>query len=178
MKYDLQAEKIKNDQILLIMRGCAIFSVISAHCWGIWKNASSISCFFSIFLSNFGHIGVGTFFLISGYVFPFSRERSTDFLSFFSRKATRIIVPWFFCATITYCGDVVVGLLLYEGAWSFLGWFTMLYRSIFWFMFVLVLLYVIFYFLYPKKYFLEISIILSLISNLLIALHVIPPKAF
>ena len=178
MKYDLQAEKKKNDRILLIMRACAVFSIISAHCQGVWDNASSISCFLTCFLGNVGHIGVGTFFLISGYVFPFSREKTKGFFSFFSHKITRIVVPWLFCATITYCGDAVISCVLYEGSWSFQGWFTTLYRHIFWFMFVLVLLYLIYYYPYQKKYFLEVTVILSLISHLLIALRVIPPNDF
>lgn len=173
MAFDPHAMQKKDyDQILLIIRALSVFSIVSAHCCRILDNASSVSQFFSCFLSNVGQIGVGSFFLLSGYVYPFSRKNKKDFLSFFSHKFTRIIIPWFFCATIVYlANDGRKGLSLQK-------WFLSFYHSIFWFMLVLVLLFVIYFFFYHNTFFLLMSVFLSLGSLSLVALRIVPPGDF
>jgi len=59
--------------------------------------------------SNFGWVGVETFFVISGFVIAYSAEKATPF-SFFSSRVTRLGPGVWICASLTLLATLAVGL--------------------------------------------------------------------
>lgn len=172
-KHQTMQEKDCNLYIF-VLRALAVLSIVSSHCFDIPENASRISHVLSNILCNIGSIGVSVFFVLSGYVFPFSVEKSKDIFSFFGRKINGIFVPWFFCATIYYCY-----IWLRKGG-SFSGWIicSLGYSSSFWYMSVLIMLFVLFFYLYRNKFFLLFASLVSVVSFVLIATKTIPHNSF
>lgn len=78
-----------------VMRGVAILFVIYMHSWfGPWQGVPHHELLYIHLIHIFGHSAVPVFFFISAFLL--SRDRSTSFVSFFSRKARRIYVPLLF----------------------------------------------------------------------------------
>ena len=162
------------DLYILVLRALSVLSIVSSHTFDVQVNASHISHVLAQFLCNVGSIGVSVFFVLSGYVFPFSVEKSKGFFSFFRRKINTLFIPWFFCATIYYC------YIAFRKGGSFSGWIicSLGYSSAFWFMSVLIMLFAMFFYLYRYQFFLLLAGFLSVVSFVLIATKTIQHNAF
>ena len=88
-----------------IMKAIAILSVIAAHVVSV----SNINLFAKIVSSLwclFARVGVVVFFVVGGFLY---RRSVGDNKSFWKKKFFRIILPWAFCATLTYILAVIKG---------------------------------------------------------------------
>jgi len=169
-------KKINENQskdLLSIIRCLAVLSIISAHCSSIPDNTSHANHLAFQFVTCYSAIGVGVFFALSGLLFPFSRTKYNTFTAFFSRKITTLFIPWFFCATLVY-----LYVALRKGG-SFAEWslFVLGYRSLFYYMSVLVVFFAIYFFLYSYNTFLIATCVLSVISDILLGLNILPKSS-
>ena len=123
------------------MKAFAIFSVLCAHTHPVLDSASDFLHRVSQILSEIGAVGVGVFFVISGYLFQQGRKHKKSFGIFVEKKFKGLIIPWVTSATIVYLyvairkgGSVLEYLLMLVG-----------YESYCWYMTVLFVIYIIFY---------------------------------
>ncbi len=166
-------KKFQSD-FIWILKALAVLSIISAHVSGIGNTTTNrVAVAMSLFMQSFGAVGVGVFFFLSGYLYPFSRQKYTSFASFFRKKAT-MLIPWFFCGTLVYLYVAVrKGFHIIELLTSVLG-----YYSSFWYMSILWILMLIFFQLYKSRLFLVISILLSIISSVIVGSQILPQTVF
>lgn len=75
-------------------RGVAAFLVLFQHSYE--RFFPSIGEFIGSQFVNFGQVGVVIFFLVSGFIIPFSLERSRSYQQFFVNRAFRIYPLYFF----------------------------------------------------------------------------------
>lgn len=151
---------LKNkENIFYYLKAFAIFSVICAHITPITENASLISIIISKFYDYFGCLGVGIFFILSGYFFYNNKH---SFKEFWKLKLRNISIPWMFIGTIVY-----VSVFYFNGNLSLINYFLFLlgYGSYLYYLTVLFLLYLLFF---HKNAKIEVvGVLLSLISNIL-----------
>ena len=153
-------------KFIYILKALALFSIVTAHV-GTITNNTPISIIYSLILSSIGSIGVGLFFLISGYLFSKSNK---SFRIFSKTKLTTIIIPWFFCGTILF-----LYVALRKGDLNLYNWFiTITVHSHLYFLSVLMVFYFIFWRLKNNLYFLLYNIGLSIISISLTGLGWVP----
>ncbi|MEO9255371.1 MAG: acyltransferase [Tepidiformaceae bacterium] len=126
-----------------VMRGAAILFVIYLHSWfGPWQGVPHHELLYIHLIHIFAHSAVPVFFFISAFLL--SRDRSTSFASFFTRKARRIYVPLMFwmLASLAYQvwqqGSLTVQMLKDFALFNISGQF--------YFVIVLVIFFVAFYF--------------------------------
>lgn len=126
-----------DDRTLWRLKGLAIISVVCAHC-NIQIDGPYIPYMRNI-LTNVGSIGVGIFFLLSGYFF----YRSPIPLNEFVRKTIkRLVVPWLLAGTCVW-----LYVALRKGGLGLSEWFLYVLgvNSAFYFMTDLLVLQVVFY---------------------------------
>lgn len=125
------------------LRGLAIISVFCAHC-NIQVDGRFIPYIKSI-LSNAGSIGVGLFFLISGFFFSTYQVSIVDFLK---KTVTKFIIPWVVASTCVW-----LYIVLRKGGISIQGWaaYILGYQSIYYYMTDLLIIQLIFYILEKLK---------------------------
>lgn len=129
---------MKEKDLVSVTRAIAILSVICAHV-SLVTRGDAISDYSSHVLANFGTIGVGIFYLISGYNFAPKKYRFSESvkLKFFS-----IITPWLCVGTLVW-----LYVVLRKGGISFVEWFKFIigYGSYLYFLTNLVVFYLLFY---------------------------------
>jgi len=153
-------------EYIYFLKALALFSIVSAHV-GTITNNTPISIIFSLILSSIGSIGVGLFFLISGYLFSKSNK---SFRIFSKTKLTTIIIPWFFCGTILF-----LYVALRKGDLNLYNWFiTITVHSHLYFLSILMVFYFAFWRIKKNMYFLLCNIVLSIISISLTGLGWVP----
>jgi len=151
---------------IYIIKALAIFTIVSAHV-GIMTNDSPISTLFSLILSSIGSIGVGVFFLISGYLYMKSQK---SFKLFTKSKLITIIIPWLFCGTLLF-----LYVALRKGGLDVYNWFiTITVHSHLYFLSILMIFYFVYWRLKNNLCFLLFNIGLSIISITLTGLGWIP----
>lgn len=136
----------------------AVISIVSAHCTYVSSDTNKINILFSWILNKIGSIGVGVFFIISGYFFY---KNECSFSKFFFKKIKTILLPWIMTGTCVYLYTVLRngGLGLYSWFKFILGDGTYLY-----FLSLLILFYMIFFYNRKNKIFIYCSIFTSIIS--------------
>jgi len=153
-------------EYIYIIKALALFSIVSAHV-GIITNNTPISNILSLILSSIGSIGVGIFFLISGYLFLNSKKL---FKLFLKSKLMTIVIPWLFCGTLLF-----FYVSLRKGDLNFYNWFmTITVHSHLYFLSILMFFYLVFWRLKNNLYFLVFNIGLSIISIILTGLGWVP----
>lgn len=150
----------KRDRKLDTIKFFAILSIICAHVSPVTNN-NTIYQKISLLLDSLGCLGVGVFFLISGYLFYQNKETFTEFMK---KKVTQIIVPWVFVGTIVY-----VSVFYFQNNLSFINYINFLVGngSYLYYLTVLMILYIIYFKLRENKKFIYISTILSIFSIIL-----------
>ncbi len=127
------------ENIFYYLKAFAILSVICAHITPITENASHTSIIISRFYDYFGCLGVGIFFILSGYFFYNNKH---SFKEFWKLKLRNIGIPWIFIGTIVY-----VSVFYFKGSLSISKYFQFLigYGSYLYYLTVLFLLYLFFF---------------------------------
>lgn len=87
------------------IKGIAVLSVIAAHVSST-RITQTIPGGISQLWCMFGTIGVSCFFLLSGYLY---HRSDGDSAQFWKKKAVHLIVPWMFCACLTYTVSLLLG---------------------------------------------------------------------
>ncbi len=156
--------KQSDSSFIYALRGIAIISVICAHSGYVGKSASSIDLQLSYFLGTFGSVGVGLFFLLSGYMMGYSSSTKKDFLT---KKIKTMIPPWFISASIVY-----LYVVLRRGEISIISWlnFVLGNGSYLYFMSMLFVLYWLYIYIHNRPAFVSITIAISIVSNIITAL--------
>ena len=147
------------------LRGLAIISVFCAHC-NIQIDGEFIPYIRNI-LSNAGSIGVGLFFLLSGFFFS---AYQVSILSFLKTTFAKLIVPWIVASTCVW-----LYIVLRKGGISIQSWcaYVVGYKSIYYYMTDLLIIWVIFYIFERIKIADKLPTVVSLviINNLFIVLE-------
>lgn len=125
------------------LRGLAVISVLCAHC-NIQIDGEFIPYIRNI-LSNAGSIGVGLFFLLSGFFFS---TYHISLLSFIKKTFIKLIVPWVVAGTCVW-----LYIVLRKGGISLQGWgaYIVGYQSIYYYMTDLLIIRLLFYILEKMK---------------------------
>lgn len=169
-------QKINKSNTIYIMKGFAIFSVLCAHT-SIVPRESSVMCkILSEIMNEIGAVGVGVFFVISGYLFYFWQLNNVSFKSFIIKKIKYILVPWVVSATLVYFYVAVrKGGSLKEFILLLVG-----YESSYWYLSILFVLYIVFYILTRAKHktFCVVGMIcMSIVSVCMRVVGIIPADA-
>lgn len=153
---------MRKSSTIYIMKSFAIFSVLCAHTAVVPDGFSPVTRYIACFMSEIGAIGVGIFFVISGYLFIVGTSRDKGYIYFFKNKIHSILIPWFISATLVYVYVAMrKGGSLSEYIMSMFG-----YLSAYWYLSVLVILYVLFYFISQGKHLVFGSIIMIILSGI------------
>lgn len=134
IKGDFQASL---NRTLWRLKGIAIISVVCAHC-NIQIEGAYIPYLRNV-LTNAGSIGVGIFFLLSGYFF---HNASVPLNEFVRKTARRLVVPWLLAGTCVW-----LYVALRKGGLGIAEWglYVLGVNSAFYFMTDLLILQAIFY---------------------------------
>ena len=134
-----------------ILRCLAIFSVICAHVSTADKDTTNL------LVSSLGSIGVGLFFLLSGYLYYSNRK---DVKIFTISRIKNIIIPWLFCGTLDW-----LYVVLRKGGIGISGWFDSVFiHSHYYFLTVLMMLFYLLRSVRYNKSILKLLIVISLVS--------------
>ena len=153
----------KRNNMFYYLKAFAIFSVICAHITPLKENASSASVFISQFYDYFGCLGVGIFFVLSGYFFHNNKQ---NFKEFWKSKLKKIAIPWLFIGTIVY-----VSVFYFQHSLSIYNYFKFLigYGSYLYYLTVLFFMYLLFFNKNAKI--IVGGVLLSVISNILTIIY-------
>lgn len=142
---------------IFLVKAFGLFSIVSAHVAPVGVNTFLPNMIFGNILNSIGTIGVGVFFLLSGYLYF---QTTKTFLLFFLSKIKRIIVPWFFCGTLLF-----FYVAFRKGGINFLNWFvTLTVYSHMYYLTILMFFYLLFWYLKKSLRFLVFLSLLSIIS--------------
>ena len=151
-------------EYIYILKVFATISIVSAHCASITKDTNIINNIFSFILNQIGSIGVGVFFLISGYLFYKSKY---SFNLFFKKKIKNIIIPWIFTGTCIY-----LYIVLRKGGLGVFTWvkFILGDGSYLYYLSILMAFYIIFFYTKKNKFTIYLGIVIGCISILITSL--------
>jgi peptidoglycan/LPS O-acetylase OafA/YrhL len=109
--------------ILDLLRGFAALSVVCYHFTGTLTGGGSLAKFYSPLLDHafgWGYLGVEVFFVISGFVIPYSLLKTSytprDFFFYFSKRIARICPPAYVLIGLTLLQLLVVDFILHHDA--------------------------------------------------------------
>ncbi len=144
------------------LKGYAIISVVLAHTAVLNAKSTKLDQFLLPFLVNLGLLGVPVFFLGSGYFYSGCKRTIRQLAS---NKLQRVVVPWFFCGTVVYFTSTVFGSRIDKySVGAHLG-FVLGNGSLYYYMTVLFVFYILFYFIIDKiEYFVLFAIAINLVS--------------
>lgn len=145
---------------IYLLKAFAIFSVLAAHTAPVTENTIKINNIFSSILTSVGAIGVGLFFLISGYLFSKNKK---NFFDFFMGKIDGILLPWIITGTAVY---IYIFIIRNHGVVSLDGFLYFIFGggSYLYYLTVLTLLYVLYFKFLRNKIFLIATLVLSCTS--------------
>ncbi|ETT41438.1 hypothetical protein C162_26190 [Paenibacillus sp. FSL R7-269] len=143
---------------IYILKALALVSIVSAHSVGFTSTASRFNQLSSWLLGQIGSIGVGVFFLVSGFLFY---RNSRTIGNFFRKKFITIVVPWVITGTAVY-----LLLVIRNNEQSLSGWFNFLLGngSYLYYLTILFVFYLIFFYTARIQVFVASTIILSCLS--------------
>lgn len=126
-------------ELIYIMKGLAIFSVVCAHVAPVPDGANTWNRIASDYLSYIGTMGVPVFFLLSGYLFGKNKKNLRDF---WKGKVKSIFIPWFFCETLLWFYVV-----LRKGGITLKAWalFMIGYKHTTYYLTMLIVMYLLFW---------------------------------
>lgn len=142
---------------IFVVKAFALLSIVAAHVATVPQNSPPWNVLLGYILSSIGSIGVGVFFLLSGYLYF---RTTKTFCQFFYSKIRTILIPWFFCGTFLF-----LYVVLRKGGLNFYNWFTTLtVFSHLYYLTVLMIFYLLFWKLRNNNCFLIFFSCLSIIS--------------
>lgn len=162
----LKDDKDINNKIY-ILKAISIISVVCAHTSYTNSATNNIAIITSKFLSLFGCIGVGIFFIISGYLFANNNDSISIFLK---KKFKYIVIPWILTGSIVY---LYVSIRKNSVSIVSLINFIIGDGSYLYFLTILMLCYCIFFKVRNNNKILLISIAISMVSNIATSLNFI-----
>lgn len=151
---------ISERQYIYALKVLAIISIVSAHCFTI-TNMNKLNIAFSGLLALVGSIGVGVFFIISGYLFL---NNKYDIKVFFLKKINTIFLPWIVTGTAVY-----LYIYLRKGGLGFSSWLHYLLGngSYLYYLTLLTIFYLLFFYTSKSKKFIFSTMVLSILSIVL-----------
>lgn len=163
MRDNNQFEAFNERDYITVLKVFATISIVAAHSGYLSTNANVFNNMFSWILSQIGSIGVGIFFIISGYLF--GKKRYT-IKGFFKRKVVTIILPWVFTGTFVY-----FYVALRKGGISISAWMGFIVGTSYhlYFLTVLMLFYILFFVIKDNRWFINCFIVVGVVSILLTA---------
>lgn len=163
----MRTEKLTASESIAIdcMKAVSVFSVITAHVVTL-QDFNMYTKIISSLYRVFGCVGVVVFYIIGGFFYTRGGEEG-DGKSFWKKKLFRLILPWLFCASLTYAVSIALG-----AAPSVVSYLKYVFgiSSVYYYIVVYLLFLVIFKYLCKKEVFLWIAIGVHLISLLLTSL--------
>lgn len=148
-------EFIKSEkEYIYVLKFFAVISIVSAHCSVIGENDNKLNILFSYILDRIGSIGVGVFFIISGYLFFKNKD---TFKLFILKKIKNIFIPWIVIGTLVY-----LYIYLRKYTVEFSSWIRFLFGDGS-YLYYLTLLNIYYIFLFKKKYDIKYNIFLIFI---------------
>lgn len=159
--------KISNT--LYVIKFFAILFVISAHMTFITSDIKQTEVVADSIRNTLGQIGVPIFFIVSGY---FYRRSSGDTKIFWTKKAEKLIIPWFLFGILTFILSIILSSKHDNIVLNCAKW-TLGFKTWFWYMTVLMILFILFKFI-KQDIWLYISMAVSAISVLLTIFNIIP----
>lgn len=140
----------------------ALLSVVSAH-------ISLPETFAGNLFGRIGSIGVVAFIIMSGYFY--NTDKYSKVTKLIADKFVKLIVPWFFMASVVFAYDTILG----HKPFSFINYFKWIIGNgtYFYYMTVLVMCYLIFY--KTNRIILYMSVFINAVSLLLTATGIIAP---
>jgi peptidoglycan/LPS O-acetylase OafA/YrhL len=147
-----------------IGKGLALISIVSAHTSVVNNKRYYLM---EYILNSIGVIGVGIFFIFSGYLF-YSTNKT--FGVFLKKKIKTILIPWFSLGTLVF-----FYVTIRKGGITLYNWLdTLFVHSHLYYLSVLVLFYIIFFKIRNNQFILIMLCILSVISITLTGIIEIP----
>ena len=134
---DIDYEK----KYIYILKCLAVLSIVTAHCGNIARDNNIIANIFYWIMTQIGAIGVGVFYIISGYLFY---KNLDSFKLFFSKKVKGIVVPWIITGSFVYLVMSMKNNVL--NLKSFIG-FLFLGKSYLYYLSILMIFYLIYFFI-------------------------------
>lgn len=151
-------------KFIQISKGLALISIVSAHTAVVNNKSYNLM---EYILNSIGAIGVGIFFIFSGYLFY---QTNKSFSEFFRKKVNTILIPWFSLGTIVF-----FYVTLRKGGINLLNWLdTLFVHSHLYYLSILVIFYLVFFKIREKQYLLITLSIVSVISITLTGLLLLP----
>ncbi|ALV21072.1 acyltransferase family protein [Carnobacterium antarcticum] len=157
------SSQITERNYIYSLKGLAIISIVSAHCATVFRDTNQLNVQFSWILEQIGSVGVGIFFIISGYLFY--RNKYT-IKTYFKRKVNTILIPWIVTGTVVY-----LYIVLRKGGIEFGGWvdFILGNGSYLYYLTLLVFFYLLFFYTSKNNAFVISTIAVSCLSILITA---------
>ena len=134
---------------IYIIKSMAILSVVSAHCYKLPIDQNGFPMYCALLLRNFGVLGALCFFIISGYLYHPEKYTAKQMII---HKGKTIMLPWFvagLCAVVLKKHDFVRSIQYILG-----------YKSMLYFLPMLIVCFVFFYFPMMRKKNICIALIL------------------
>lgn len=149
------------------LKAFAIISIVSAHCGILAVNTNQLNIIFSLILGQIGTIGVGIFFILSGYLFY---KNKNSFGVFFLKKIKTVLMPWIVVGTAVY-----FYVFFRKGGIGLNSWFDFLVGngSYLYYLTLLIIFYLLFFYTAKNKMFVFSMIILSVLSIVLTSIGVL-----
>lgn len=160
---DIDYEK----KYIYILKCLAVLSIVTAHCGNIARDNNIIANIFYWIMTQIGAIGVGVFYIISGYLFY---KNLDSFKLFFSKKVKGIVVPWIITGSFVYLVMSMKNNVL--NLKSFIG-FLFLGKSYLYYLSILMIFYLIYFFIKNNQNLLIAIILISIVSILATATGVL-----
>lgn len=157
-------DNLNEREYIYILKVFATISIVSAHCSSITKDTNIVNNTFSFILNQIGSIGVGVFFIISGYLFYKSKY---SFNLFFTKKFKSIIIPWVITGTCVY-----LYITLRKGGLGVFTWIKFILGdgSYLYYLSILMTFYIVFFYTKKMKFIIYLGIVSGCISILLTSL--------
>lgn len=161
----MNIKELEESKYLYCIKAFAILCVVSAHASLIPKGSSILNQICSRLLDCLGTMGVPIFFIVSGYLFVYTKK---TFREFWSARLKSLIMPWLFCETVLWFYVV-----LRKGGISFLAWFKFVVgiEHTTYYLTMLIIFYLVFWEIRKYKYASYVCIIMSIISVLSTGYH-------
>ncbi len=152
-----ESKSFSERDYIFVVKAFALLSIVAAHVATVPQNTPPWNVLLGNMLSSIGSIGVGVFFLFSGYLYF---RTTKTFYQFFYSKIRTILIPWSFCGTLLF-----LYVALRKGGLNFYNWFTTLtVFSHLYYLTVLMIFYLLFWKLRNNNRFLIVISCLSVIS--------------
>lgn len=148
------------NEYIYILKFLAVLSIVTAHCGNIASDDNIIAQIFYWVMTQIGTIGVGVFYIISGYLFYKNRD---SFKLFFFKKIKTIIIPWVITGSLVYLLISIKSNTL--NLQSFIE-FLFLGESYLYYLSILMIFYLIYFFIKENKKALITIILISGVSIL------------